>query len=284
MRRERHWAGLGRGFVLCVLSLSFIVPLTWMVGTSFKPRAEADETHIIPKSATLSNYPLVLGLTTDPITHEKLPMQFGRWYFNSIFITLGITILQVLTSAMAAYAFSRLDWYGRDQVFLLYLSTMMIPSVVTMIPTFQIMVSTHLINTYQGLVLPAAFTAFGTFLLRQFMIALPVAYDEAAKLDGASHWTIFWEIILPLSRPGLIALGIMTALAAYQSFFWPLIMLNDAQLYTLPIGMLSLDTSYGRQTELIMAATVMNILPLIMVFVIFQKYLVKGLQLGGVKG
>ncbi|NQT51385.1 carbohydrate ABC transporter permease, partial [bacterium] len=162
--------------------------------------------------------------------------------------------------------------------------TMMIPGVVTMIPNFQIMVGLRFLNTYHGLIIPAAFSAFGTFLLRQFMLSIPPSLDEAAKIDGATHWQVFWEVIMPLARPGLIALAIITFLGAYQSFFWPLIMLSDKQLFPMSVGMLSLDSTYGRQTELIMAATVMNIVPLIVIFVVFQKFLVKGLQLGGVKG
>src|SRR5687768_317188 len=146
------------------------------------------------------------------------------------------------------------------------------------------MVSLGFLNTYHGLILPAAFSAFGTFLLRQFMLSVPRSIDEAATIDGAGHWRIFWDIIMPLARPGIISLAIITFLGAYQSFFWPLLLLNDKQYYPLPVGLLSLDSSYGRQTELIMAATVLTIVPLIVLFIAFQRFLVKGLQMGGVKG
>jgi ABC-type glycerol-3-phosphate transport system permease component len=116
------------------------------------------------------------------------------------------------------------------------------------------------------------------------MLSIPTSLDEAAKIDGANHWMIFWDVILPLARPGLIALAIITFLMSYQSFFWPLIMLTDEQLYPMSVGMLFLDSTYGRQTEYIMAATVMNVIPLIIVFCVFQKFMVKGLQMGGVKG
>lgn len=273
-----------RLILLCVVGLAISLPFVWMVSASFKTRAEVNQVQIVPQHVTTRNYPLVLNLAPDPVTHRKLDLKFGRWYFNSLLIAVGTTLLQVLTSALAAYAFARIQWKGRDTVFLLYLATMMIPGVVLMIPNFQAMVSLHFLNTYHGLIIPAAFSAFGTFLMRQFMLSISPALDEAATIDGAGHWTIFWDVVLPLARPGLIALTVITFLGAYQSFFWPLIMLNNDQLFPMSVGMLALDSSYGRQTELIMAATVMNVVPLIIIFAVFQKYLVSGLQLGGVKG
>ncbi len=270
--------------LMIVLGISICVPFIWMTSASFKHRAEVEEINLIPKKPTLDNYPVVLDMKPDPATGRFLGMKFWRWYFNSIFIAAAVTYLQVLTSCMAAYAFSRIQWKWRDRVFLLYLATMMIPGVVTMIPNFQIMVGLDFLNSYHGLILPAAFSTFGTFLMRQFMLSLPPALDEAAMIDGASHWQIFWEVIIPLARPGMIALAIMTFLGVYQSFFWPLIMLNIEDYFTMPVGMLLLDSTYGRQTEYIMAATVLNVVPLIILFCIFQKFLVKGLQLGGVKG
>lgn len=275
---------LARLTFLSVLSLFVALPFLWMACASLKPRQEVEQLNLIPHEMHPQNYAIVLDQQPDPKTQKFLGLQFGRWYFNSVFTAATISLLQVLTSAMAAYAFARLRWKWRDKVFLLYLATMMLPGVVTMIPNFQIMVGLDFLNTYRGLILPAAFSAFGTFLLRQFMLSIPGALDEAAEIDGASHWRIFWDIILPLARPGLIALVIITFLGSYQSFFWPLIMLNDESLFPMPVGMLALDSSYGRQTELIMAATVMNVVPLIAVFVFFQKYLVKGLVMGGVKG
>jgi ABC-type glycerol-3-phosphate transport system permease component len=269
---------------LSVLGVVISLPFVWMVSASFKPRAEVENINLVPIHPTARNYPIVLSIVPDPGTGKFVPMQFGRWYFNSVFIAVGTTLFQVLTSALAAFAFSRLQWRGRDTVFLMYLATMMIPGVVLMIPNYQTMVLFHFINTYHGLIIPAAFSAFGTFLLRQFMLSISPALDEAATIDGASPWMIFWDIIMPLARPGVIALTIITFLGAYQSFFWPLIMLSDSQLYPMSVGMLTLDSSYGQQTELIMAATVMNVVPLIVIFVTCQKFLVSGLQLGGVKG
>ena len=143
-----------------------------------------------------------------------------------------------------------------------------------------------MVDTYTGLILPAIFfgSAFGTFLLRQFMMTIPSSLDEAAAMDGASHWQIFWDVIMPLSRAGLVTLALFTILLNYQSFFWPLVLLKSEALYTLPVGLLNLDTSFGKQTELILAATVMATVPLIVVFVAAQKVIVRGIQMGAVKG
>ena len=259
--------------VLAVIAVTMLVPFMWMVLASFKPLQEVEQLSPFPSQWRFDNYLRVF---------EQVP--FARYYFNSIFIAAWVTFLTCLTSAMAAYAFARLRWRGRDTVFRLYLATLMIPGVVVMIPNYTIMVKLHLLDTYTGLIVPASFGAFGTFLLRQFMLTLPPALDEAAAMDGASPWQIFWDVVMPLSRAGLVTLAIFTFLGSYGSFFWPLILIKSEHLRTLPIGMLFFDTVYGRQTNLIMAASVMNIVPLIILFVAAQRHIVRGVQLGAVKG
>jgi len=259
--------------LLVALALTMLTPFLWMVLASLKPLAEVEQLNPFPTTWRPGNYLEVF---------KEIP--FARYYFNSVFVAGWVTFLQVLTSAMAAYAFSRLHWRGRDHVFRLYLATLMIPGVVTMIPNYTLMVKLQLLDSYRGLIVPAAFSAFGTFLLRQFMLTIPPSLDEAAQIDGASHWQTFWNVIMPLARPGLITLGIFTFLGNYRSFFWPLILIKSEHLRTLPIGMLYFDTVYGRQTNLLMAASVMNIIPLILLFVLSQKFIVKGIQLGAVKG
>ncbi|MEM8783973.1 MAG: carbohydrate ABC transporter permease, partial [Planctomycetota bacterium] len=155
---------------------------------------------------------------------------------------------------------------------------------VMMIPNYQIMITLGLVDTLAGLILPAAFTAFGTFLLRQFMLGIPASLDEAAEIDGASKWRTYWDVILPLARPGLVTLAIFTFMGNYNSFFWPLVMLKSEHRYTLPIGLLYFDSSAGQETNLLMAAVTMSVLPMIVVFVVLQKQLVAGIQLGAVKG
>ena len=270
--------------VLLALALTMAVPFLWMLSASFKPRAEVESLHLIPHDARPANYLVVWGQRNPEGEDQPLNIMFGKWYFNSLFVAAWVTVLQTLTSAFAAYAFSRIQWPGRDRVFVLYLGTMMIPGLVLMVPNYQIMYKLGLVNSYLGLIIPASFSAFGTFLLRQFMLTIPRSFDQAAEIDGANHWQIFWEVILPLSRPGLITLAIFTFMGNYRSFFWPLVMIKDDWLRTLPVGMLAFQSQYGPQVEYLMAAAVMCIFPLIIVFLIFQRFLVRGIQLGALQG
>jgi len=267
------WRKSAGYLLLTAIALTMLLPFLWMVLASFKPLEEVDQLNPIPTVWHPENYRKVF---------EQIP--FARYYFNSLFVAAWVTFLTCLTSAMAAFAFARLRWRFRDGVFRLYLATLMIPGVVTMIPNYALMVKLHLLDSYQGLIVPAAFSAFGTFLLRQFMLTIPPALDEAAEIDGATRWQLFWDVIMPLARPGLITLAIFTFMGNYGSFFWPLILIKSEHLRTLPIGMLFFDSNYGRQTNLIMAASVMNIIPLVILFLVSQKFLVRGIQLGAVKG
>ena len=272
---------LGRTLLLHLalagLCFTMALPFLWMVLTSLKPLSEVGLESWMPTHWQWSNYATVFDETG-----EGIP--FARFYWNSLFVAAFVTFLQVLTSSLAAFSFSRLQWPGRDKVFMLYLSTMMLPGLVMMIPNFQIMIKLHLVDTLPGLVIPASFSAFGTFLLRQFMLTIPNSLDEAAEIDGASPWRVFWDIILPLARPGLITLTIFTFIGNYQSFFWPLVMLRGAARYTLPVGLLFFDSTRGQSTHLMMAAVTMSVLPMVILFVGLQKYLVKGIQMGAVKG
>ena len=216
-----------RHVVLLFLAASTLAPFGWMLLTSFKPLGEVERLNPIPTHWQAENYLQVFK-----------QIRFARYYFNSLFVSAWVTFLQCLTSSMAAFAFSRLRWPGRDHVFKLYLATMMIPGVVTMIPNYGLMVRLHLLDSYTGLIVPAAFGAFGTFLLRQFMLTIHPALDESAKMDGAGPWTVFSQIILPLTQPGLVTLAIFTFLGTYGSFFWPLVLIKSDHLRTLPIGML----------------------------------------------
>jgi multiple sugar transport system permease protein len=261
--------------VLVGASLTFALPFLWMVLTSLKTLDEVGLPTWLPGKLDFQwgNYLKVFKV-----------IPFARFYWNSIFVASWVTFLQVFTSSLAAFSFSRIQWRGRDRVFVLYLATMMLPGLVMMIPNFQIMIKLGLVDSYIGLILPAAFSAFGTFLLRQFMLTIPTSLDEAAEIDGASKWQVYWNVILPLCRPGLITLTIFTFIGNYRSFFWPLVMLKSVPKYTLPVGILFFDSTRGQTTHLLMAAVTMSILPMVVLFIVLQKYLVRGIQLGGVKG
>lgn len=259
--------------LLICFSLMSLAPFIWMILASLKPLQEVEQGALLPKKWQPDNYLEVF---------RQVP--FARYYLNSLFVAAWVTVATVFTSALSAFAFSRLHWLGRDSVFKLYLATLMIPGVVTMIPNFTIMVKLKLLDSFGGLIIPAAFSAFGVFLLRQFMLTIPKALDEAAMLDGATAGQVFWEVILPLTRPGLIALAIFTFMGNYGSFFWPLVMIKSENLRTLPIGLMYFDSIYGPQTNLIMAASVMSVIPPIILFVLLQKFLVQGIQIGAVKG
>ncbi|MEM9295881.1 MAG: carbohydrate ABC transporter permease [Planctomycetota bacterium] len=261
--------------LLTALGFTLVLPFAWMVLTSFKGLGDVGQESWLPGDDGWQpgNYLEVF---------RQIP--FARYYLNSLFVASAVTFLQVFTSSLAAFSFARLRWRGRDAVFLMYLSTMMLPGLVLMIPNYQIMISLGLVDTIAGLVLPAAFSAFGTFLLRQFMLTIPSALDEAAAIDGASKWRLYLDVILPLSRPGLVTLSIFTFIGNYSSFFWPLVMLKSQHKYTLPIGLLSFDSTAGQQTNLLMAAVTMSIVPMVILFVVMQKQIVKGIQLGAVKG
>ena len=259
---------------LTLVSLSTLMPFLWMVLTSFKPLEEVTNITPVPVKPHPQNY----------LEVSDQARYFGRYYLNSLFVASWVTFLTILTSSMAAFAFARLRWPGRNQVFTLYLATMMIPGVVTMIPNFAVMVQLRLLDSYQGLIIPASFSAFGTFMLRQFMLGIPKALDEASIIDGAGAWRVFFDVIMPLARPGIITLAIFTFLGNYGNLFWPLIMIKSESMRTLPIGLLAFDSSYNKATHLMMAAAVMSLVPPMLLFIVSQKYLVKGIQLGAVKG
>lgn len=278
---EKHSFGnafaklLTLNLVLTVTAVLLVLPFTWMILTSLKLIDEIGADSWLPEVCQWHNY-------RDVFTMKGI--FFGRWYWNTIFVSCWITFLQVFTSSLAAFSFSRLQWKGRDQVFFLYLATMMLPGLVMMVPNYQNMVLLGLVDSYTGLILPAAFSAFGTFMMRQFMMNIPKSLDEAAEIDGATKWQLFWDVVLPLARPALVTLTIFTFIGNYNNLFWPLVLMKTPDKYTLPIGMLSFQASQGQQTHLLMAAVTMSVVPMIIVFVLLQKQLVKGIMLGGVKG
>ncbi|MBI1925826.1 carbohydrate ABC transporter permease [Candidatus Poribacteria bacterium] len=253
-----------------------LLPFFWMVSTSLKT---PDQVFVyppqwIPNPLTLDNYRQVWQL-----------LPFGLFLANTILITGAVTIGSVLSCSLAGYAFARLEWPGRERIFLLYLGTMMIPGAVTMIPVFSIIRAFHWIDTYWALIVPGLFgSAFGTFLLRQFFMTIPKELEEAALIDGCNHFQIYWRIVLPLSKPALATLAVFDFIAMWNSFLWPLIVVNSTRMRTLTIGLSYLQGLYTTDYNLMMAGSVISLIPLLIVFFALQRYFVQGIALTGMKG
>ncbi len=262
-------------FLLLAAASMMLIPFIWMISTSLK----TDEyvlsipLQFIPRPLTFDSY---LRLT------EIFPMP--RMFWNSLVVAVLTTAGQLAVSAMAAYAFARIEFRGRNALFILYLATLMIPSQVTIIPLFILMRYLGWINTYPGLILPGVFSAFGTFLLRQFFLTLPKELEEAAFIDGASRWTIFWRIIMPLSYPALATLGVFAFMGSWNAFLWPLFIVRNEQLMTLPVGLATLHGRWLTQWNLVMAGAVITIIPMMIVYLFAQRYFVQGVVTTGLKG
>jgi multiple sugar transport system permease protein len=251
-----------------------LLPFVWALSTSLLPANKllAVNPQFFAGRLEWGNYLKVF--TTVP---------FGRYYFNSILVAVFHTSGTILVSSMAAYAFARLRFPGRDKIFLLYLATMMIPAQVKMVPTFITLKIFHLLDSYAALILPNIFTAFGTFLLRQFFLTLPRELEEAAVVDGETHFGIFLKIVLPLSRPALATLAIYSFLQSWNQFMWPLIVVSRQELMTIPLGISAFTQEYFTQWNLMMAAVVLSIFPVVLVFFFAQKQFIEGITLTGIK-
>lgn len=263
-------------YLLLILGgTTMAIPFLWMLSTSLKAQqfVLVVPPEIIPKAPTLDSY-------------RQLAELFPIWRLlgNSVIVAACVTLGQLLTAAMAAYAFARMTFRGRNVLFLLYLATLMIPSQVTITPLFILMRYLGWINTYQGLIAPGVFTAFGTFLLRQHFLSLPRELEEAAYIDGATPLHVFARIIIPLSGPSLATLAVFSFMNSWNAFLWPLFVVRDTQLMTLPVGLASLHGRYLTQWNLVMGGAVLTVLPMLLVFLALQKYFVKGVVMSGLKG
>ena len=277
---RRRWARqpARRAFLYALLSfgsLCMLVPFLWMLSTSLKvdQYVLSMPPQLVPSPATLQSYRRLL---------ELYPV--GRMFWNSLLVGALTTAGQLLVSSMAAYAFARMQFRGRDKLFLLYLATLMIPFQVTITPLFILMRFLNWINTYQGLIMPGVFSAFGTFLLRQYFLSIPKELEEAAYIDGASRWTIYWRIILPLARPALATLAVFAFMGSWNAFLWPLFIVRDLQLMTLPVGLATLHGRWLTEWNLVMAGAVISVLPMLIAYLLAQKYFVQGVILSGIKG
>ena len=261
--------------LLIGVALVMVFPFLWMVLGSVKSKSELFAMPIkwFPETAMWNNYKQVI---------TKVP--FFQFYFNTAKVAVISTIGQVLTCALSAYAFSKLEFKGRDTLFVLYLATLMIPGQVTMIPQYELLNKIGLMNTHWTLILLRWFSPFGVFLLRQFFISIPDSLVEAARIDGASEPRIFAQIMIPLSKSAIATLVTLTFLNSWNEFMGPLIYLNDKEKYTLQIGIRYFQQMWGTEYTLIMAATTMSLIPIVIIYVFAQKYFIEGIATAGVKG
>ena len=289
--------------LLLLLAASMLFPFYWMAITSLKRKADvfSNRAQAASRKATGraggGRSPLVLPFRNhqlQPVARlaasgrlrgRGWPPGFSRFVLNTVFFALAITLGQVITSSLAAFAFARLQFPGRNSVFFAYLATLMIPATVTMIPSYILLRELGWVDTYQAVILPAVFTAYGTFMLRQFFLTIPREIEDAARIDGCSPLGLYWRIALPLSTPALAALAIVAFVGSWRSFMWPLIVSSSEDLFNLPLG---LTLFRGMFTDpdwpLLMAGSMVMTLPLILVFIAGQRYFVEGIRLGAVKG
>jgi multiple sugar transport system permease protein len=290
---------------LTALGVTMAFPFFWMIITAFKDPALVfvDPPQWWPEPWKWDNF-----------TKAWTAVPFGRAYLNTVLVTVLVTLGQVLTSSLAAFAFARLEFPGRDKLFIGYLATMMIPGSVTMIPVFiltsklptmldwLLSPEAHLfsrnlyllgqyyvgrpvgLDSYFALIVPGMFSAYGTFMLRQFFMSIPKDYEDAARIDGCSLFGVYWRVMIPLSLPALATLGIFTFLGSWRAYLWPLIVCYREEVMTLPILIRSFQGMYSTEWTLLMAASILDVIPILIVFIVGQRYFIKGINIGGIKG
>jgi multiple sugar transport system permease protein len=260
---------------LILIALSMLIPFLWMLSTSLMGELEVYQfpPRFFPSALKWSNY------------QEAMTLQpFGRFFLNSMIVAAASVVGQLTFCSMAAYAFARLRFRWRDKVFALYLGTMMIPAIVTIIPAFLLINTFGWVNTYWALFTPTVSSVWGIFLLRQFFLTIPRDLEDAARVDGASEITIFLRVILPLSKPALATLAIFAFMGSWKDFLWPLIVTNRVDMRTVEVGIANFSNLYSTDWPHQMAAAVVVMLPVVIVFIAAQKYFVKGITLTGLKG
>lgn len=263
--------------ILIVVGFFMIFPFLYMLASSLKPSSEVVQIppQLIPDHPQWSNYREVLNIQG---------VNIGRQLINTALVTVGVVLGQIATSVLSAYAFARLEFPGRDRLFKIYLGTLMVPFPVLIVPMYKLMDTFGWIDSLVSLVVPWIFTAYGTFLLRQFFMSLPRDLEEAALIDGASRWDILFRIYIPLSRPAIATLATFSFLYAWNSFLWPLIIISDPDKKVITQGLMDLQALYSVRIDLIMAGTVLAVLPSVLVYLFAQRYFIEGVATSGLAG
>jgi multiple sugar transport system permease protein len=268
-----------RAFILYALLLAgaalALLPMFWMVAASLMRTGEATAfpPRLWPTDPTLEHYRALFTR-----------LNLGRYLLNSTIVAVSVTAASLLINSMAGYAFAKLRFRGRDRTFRLLTAGLVIPVQVSMLPLFLLLREMGLINTYWGVIIPGLASIFGIFLIRQYTLSLPDDLLDAARIDGASEFRIYWSIVLPVIRPILATLAIWTFLATWNDFMWPLIVLSDDRMFTLPVALANLAGERVQDTELMMAGSVLTVLPVLLVFLFLQRYYIEGITVGSVKG
>ncbi|MZD08719.1 ABC transporter permease subunit [Streptomyces sp. SID5785] len=270
----RRRAGKRGGLTLLAIALSLlsVFPILWMISSSLKSRSTVTDGRLLPQHVTWDNFRYVF---------TEVP--FGRWLLNSFIMAAVITVAALFFHSMAAYALARLRFPGRDSVFAVIFSTLLITAPVILIPLFIIVRQFGMLDSYAGLIVPLIFNAFGIFLLRQFYLGIPRELEEAAIVDGCGYWRVYWNIVLPLSRPILSALAVFFFLANWNQFAWPLVSTSSADLTVTQVGIASFTTQYGANWNYILAAAVVAVIPMLALFLVFQRQMVESIKTSGLK-
>ncbi|MEF2244372.1 carbohydrate ABC transporter permease [Paenibacillus sp. IITD108] len=264
----------GSKLLIVIIALLFLFPFYWMLSSSFKEMSVAYQIppQLFPAKPIISNYV------------QLLETQAARWMMNSIAVSLVTTFLVVIISSMAAYALAKVPFRAGKYIFALFVGSMTLPSAALLIPQFKMAIGLQLVNTYGGLIIPALAAPYMIFLLKQFMMTIPKEMLESAKIDGCSEPGIYWRIMMPLAKPGLGAIAIFTFVSSWNDYIWQLLIIKDSTMMTLPLGVKSLINVEAVNWGLIMAGSVLASMPVLIVFISFQKYFVQGLTVGAVKG
>lgn len=252
-----------------------LLPFFWMLSTAFKP---PNEVLIMPPKWLPSKF------MWSNFVEAWQSAPFARYFFNSFFISITTTVLEVITCALAAFAFAKLNFFGKNTLFVLFLGTMMVPGEVLLIPNYITLSRLGWINSYQALIIPWIVSVFGIFLLRQFFLTIPNELYEAARIDGASRFRFLWQILLPLAKPAVVTVALFKFIGSWNAFLWVLIVTNRPEMRTVPVGLARFTTDVGTEFHLLMAASAMAMLPILILFLIAQKQFIQGIARTGIKG
>jgi multiple sugar transport system permease protein len=260
--------------ILILVLILTLSPLVWMISSSFMKTGEANTfpPRLFPEKITWEHYSTLFNR-----------LNISRYFLNSLILATSITIISLIVNSMAGFAFAKYRFPGRNQLFKTLLAAMIIPGQVTMLPLFLMLNRIGLVNTYLGVIIPGIVSIYGIFLVRQYIFSIPDSLIEAARIDGASDFRIYWTIIVPLARPILVTLAIFTFMGSWNDFLWPLIVMTKESMYTLPVALANLMGEHVQDTELMMAGSVITVIPVLTVFLLLQKYYIKGIMIGSIK-